>query len=307
MELESNSNAMGEFLERLGQRTVRSESAWWHEVQPGVLLSFPYHRLIQPSEDEVDELFGRYRLRVVRYPMPLSSFGFLSTVAINTNRDYDLSCQHQKARNQTRRGMENCVVEEVDPNYLAENALRLNQETARRQGRKSQYADPDYWRKYCKATQATSGVSAWGAFVDGRLAAFLVAIEVDNWAEWVVNHSSTALLKKYPNNALVFRAAQHFFQKKGCEGICYGLGSLEATPHLDHFKERMGWTLLPIKQRLVLSKKVHYASLPIREPFLKLLGKIFPRSYKVRKASAMIRLYRKQSYGDAPADMETDG
>ena len=296
----TESNPMGEFFERIGHNIIQSESAWWYDVQPRVLLSFPYYKLIEPNEEELDGLLNKYRLRAIRYPTTLTCFGFVSTLAVNTNRDYDFSCQHQKARNQTRRGLENCVVKEIDFTYLIENGLPLNQDTARRQGRESQYAAPVYWRKYCEAAQATSGVSTWGAFVEGELAAFLVAIEVDDWVEWVVNHSSTALLKKYPNNALVFQAAQYFFQKKGCKGICYGLGSLESTPYLDHFKQRMGWTLQPIKQRLIFSNKMQYAFLPVREPCLKVLNKIFPKSYTVRKASAMIRLYRQQSY-DVPS------
>jgi hypothetical protein len=289
-------NPMAEFFERLGHNIIKSESAWWYDVQPKVLLSVPYYRLIEPSHEESYRLLNKHKVRAIRYPTTLGSFGFVSTLAVNTNTSYDLSCQHQKARNQTRRGTENCVVEEIDFDYLAENGLPLNQDTAERQGRESQYADPDYWRKYCTAAKETSGVSAWGAFVGGQLAAFLVAIEVDDWVEWVVNHSSPALLKKYPNNALAFKAAQHFFQKRGCRGICYGLGSLEPTPALDHFKQRMGWTLQPIKQRLIFSKKMGLAFSLARGPFLKVLGRIFPKSYTVRKTTAMIRLYRQQTY-----------
>lgn len=288
--------AMGEFFERLGHKIIQSENAWWYEVQPQVLFAFPYHKLVEPQEEEIAALIRKHELRAIRYPTTLSNFGFISTLAVNTNTGYDLSCQHQKARNQTRRGLENCVVEEIDFDYLSKNGLPLNQDTAERQGRESQYADPDYWRKYCKAAKETSGVSAWGAFVGGQLAAFLVVIEVEDWVEWVVNHSAPALLKKYPNNALAFRAAQHFFQKSGCRGICYGLGSLEPTPALDHFKQRMGWTLQPIKQRLVFSKRMRLAFSLARGPLLKVLCRIFPRSYTVRKTTAMIRLYRQQTY-----------
>ncbi len=298
--MKSNPNSMAEFFERLGHKIIKSESSLWYDVQPKVLLSLPYYKLIEPSYEECCGLLNKHKLRAIRYPTTLNSFGFISTLAVNTNPNYDLSCQHQKARNQTRRGMENCVVEEIDFDYLAENGLPLNQDTAERQGRESQYADPDYWRKYCTAAAATSGISAWGAFVEGQLAAFLVAIEVDDWVEWVVNHSSPALLKKYPNNALAFKAAQYFFQKRGCRGICYGLGSLEPTPDLDHFKQRMGWTLQPIKQRLIFSKKMGLAFSLAREPCLKLLSRISPKNYTVRKATAMIRLYRQQTY-DIPS------
>jgi hypothetical protein len=294
-----NLNPMGEFVGRLGHKIIQSKSALWYEVQPKVLLSFPYYKLVKPEEEEITALMREYKLRAIRYPTTLESYGFVSTLAVNTNPDYDLSCLHQKARNQTRRALENNKVEQVDFEYLIDHGMPLNEDTATRQGRESQYTDPDYWQKYCDAAKATSGVSAWAAFVDGQLAAFLVAIEVDDWVEWVVNHSLTALLNKYPNNALVFQAAQHFFKKKGCKGICYGLGSLEPTPDLDHFKQRIGWKMQPIKQRLVFSRRIHYASAAVREPCLKVLGKIFPRSYIVRKTSAMIRLYRQQTY-DVP-------
>jgi hypothetical protein len=259
--------------------------------------------LVQPTDQEIQELMEKYKLRAIRYPTILTNFGFQSTLAVNTNHDYDLTYQHQKARNQTRRGLENCKVEEIDFDYLAKNGLVLNQETANRQERESQYADLDYWNKYCRAAKDTAGVSAWGSFVEGRLAAFLIAIEADNWVEWVVNHSSTKLLKKYPNNALTFLVAQHFLKEKKCVGICYGLGSLEVTPYLDRFKERMGWTLKPIKQRLIFSKKFELAFSFAQEPSLKLLNMAFPKNYTVRKLTNMIRLYRQQTY-DIPAEAQ---
>jgi len=297
-------NAMGQFYERLGHRVVVSESACWYEVQPRVFHCFPNFRLVEPSEEEIDSLMGRYNLRALRYPTSLSSFGFLSNVAVNTNRDYDLKDLHQKARNQTRRGLENCRVEQIDFDYLAEHGLALNQDTAARQGFDNLYADADYWRRYCAAAKQSEGVTAWGAFVEDELAAFLVSIEVDGWAEWVVNHSSNVLRKKYPNNALAFKAAQYFFQQKNCAGICYGLGSLEPTPSLDHFKQRMGWTLQPIKQRLVFSKKMRLMFSLATESCLKIAIALFPRNYTVRKVAAMVRLYRQQS-SELPPDEDS--
>jgi hypothetical protein len=290
------------FFARLGHKIISSPGAMWYDVQPHVLFSFPCHKLIQPSREDIDTLIRRYKLRAIRYPTTLSSFGFLSNIAINTNPDYNLSHQHQKARNQTRRGLENNKIEQIDFEYLIEQGLPLNEDTAIRQGRESQYADPRYWRKYCLAAEATPGVSAWGAFVQGQLAAFLVAIECGDWVEWVVNHSSTALRDKYSNNALVFCAAQHFFREKKCKGICYGLGSLEQTPDLDHFKFRIGWRLEPIKQRLIFSRNLRYIFSLANEPCLEILGRLFPKSYTVRKTSAMIRLYRQQSF-DIPEDI----
>lgn len=286
---------MAEFFERLGHKIIISPSAVWYDIQPRVLLSFPFNRIIQPPQDEIDALMRNYSAKALRYSTALNEFGFFSNIVINTNVDYDLVHQHQKARNQTRRGLENNKVEPIDFEYLIEHGLPLNEDTAIRQGRESQYADSVYWRKYCLAAKDVPGVSAWGAFVEGHLAAFLIAVECDNWVEWIVNHSSTNLRDKYPNNALVFCAAQYFFREKKCKGICYGLGSLEETHELDHFKQRMGWELKPVKQRLVFSSKFKMVANWTPQWALQGAKLIFPKSYTVRKASAMIQHYREQT------------
>jgi len=296
-------NPMVEFFERLGHRVIKSKNSWWYEVQPRVLLSLPYYKQIDLEDEEINELLQKYKLRAIRYPTSLKSFGFLSNITVNTNKDYDMSNLHSKARNQTRRGLENCIVEQMNFDDLYEEGLSLNKSTAERQGRESYYCNPVYWRKYCQAAKATEGVDAWGSFIKGRLASVLVTIKtVGNWSEWVLNHSDTDLLIKYPNNALAFTVAQQLFKKQEIEGICYGLGSLEETTHLDHFKKRMGWTVQPIKQRLIFSPKMRIAFSLAQEPFLKLLCKCFPKNYSIRKASAMIRLYRQHTYEGPSTD-----
>ena len=145
-------------------------------------------------------------------------------------------------------------------------------------------------------TNEIEDVSAWGAFVQGRLAAFLISVTAEgNWQEWIVNHSLTELRNKYANNALSFTVARHFLTDQKSEGVCYGLGSLEETGQLDHFKKRMGWTVMPVKQRLVFSSKLALVSKLAKGPALKLMNKLFPKNYTVRKASAMFRLYNQQS------------
>ncbi len=298
--MEVESNPMAEFFEKIGQRVIRSESSWWHEVQSRVLLSFPYYKLIEPSQEETNELFGKYKLRAVRYPTPLKAFGFASTLELNTDPKYNLSMLEREARRQTRRGLENCTFEQIDFDYLAKHGLSLNRDTAERQGRQTIYTDPDYWARYCRAGKKTEGVTAWGVFVQGRLGTFLVAVEFDEWWNWLLTHSSTELLKKRPSNILFYEATRRFFEENPGKKICYGLGSLESVSALDYFKLNMGITMQSIKQRIVFSKAMRSVFSLVREPFLKVLEKFFPENYTARKAIAMIRLYRQQTY-DVPS------
>jgi len=296
----AESNPMGEFFERLGQRTIRSESSWWYEVQHRVLLSFPYYKLIKPSEAEINTLMHEHKLRAIRYPTTLESFGFVSTLELNSNHKYDLDCLHPTARRQTRQGLKNCIVQEIDFDYLEKTGLSLNRDTAKRRGRESQYADADYWRKYCQAAKNTQGAIALGALVGDELGSYVIAIVFDGWVNCLQTNSSSALLSKRPSNALLFEVTRHYLRDLEGYQICYGIGSLEEVSELDRFKVRMGWELKPIKQRLIFSNKMRYAFLPVREPCLKVLNRIFPKSYTVRKVSAMIRLYRRQTY-DVPS------
>jgi len=169
-----------------------------------------------------------------------------------------------------------------------------------RRGRESLFADRDYWRKYCQAGKDTEGAVAWGAMVDGELGSYVIAIVFDSWVNCLQTNSSTTLLKKRPSNALLYEVTRHYLREMEGYRICYGIGSLEQVSELDRFKIRMGWELKPIKQCLVFSKKMQYAFSLAQEPCLKVLNKIFPKSYTVRKTVAMIKLYRQQSY-DVPA------
>ncbi len=288
-------NAMAEFFERLGERVLRSPSAHWHEVQRGVVLSFPYHRLINPDAVELRGLFKAHRLRAVRYPTPVEAFGFDSTLELNTRGDYDLAHLAATARRQTKQGLAACEVRRLGFDELERKGLPLAQQTAERQKLDTAYADPAYWRRFCRAGGAVPDAHAWGALCDGELAAFLVSVNVDDWVNCIYTASSRAHLDKRPNNALLYAASRHFLVEQG-KRVCYGLGSLEHLPQLDHFKRQMAWTLQPIKQRLVFSRPLGAAFTLAREPVLRGMERLFPRSYTVRKVVGMIRLHRRQSF-----------
>ena len=127
---------LGQFFERLGERVIASESTWWHEVQSGVLLSFPYYRELELDDAELTGLIRRHKLRALRYPTPLSGFGFVSTMELNPQvDDYDLACLSSTARRQTKQGLKYCQIERMNFDELIEAGLPLNRDSAERQGR----------------------------------------------------------------------------------------------------------------------------------------------------------------------------
>jgi len=298
-----DTNPMGEFFQRLGQRVVRTESTWWHEVQPHVFLSFPYYRLIQPAEGEIRALFREHRLRAIRYTTPLEGFGFFSTIEINDDTSYDISrIRKTEVRRAIRHGLRNFTVQLIDADLLFEQGLALNKDTADRQGRKTIYTDPDYWRRYCQAVNDTPAVTTWGAIREGQLASYMITVQFDGWSNWLLAHSLNSMLRLRPTNAVYYVACKHLLVDPGGYKICHGLGSLEEVPELDRFKRGMGIKLVPIKQRLAFSGAIRAAMALAPEPVLKVASRLFPRSYTVRKTAAMFRLYHRQSIELPPAD-----
>ena len=62
---------------------------------------------------------------------------------------------------------------------LAETGHRLNEETWQRQGRGETGLSRKHWQRYCQAAANAPDMEAWGAFVEGRLAAFVVCALVE--------------------------------------------------------------------------------------------------------------------------------
>ena len=294
----TDSNPMQEFFERIGHRTYRTETAWWYEVWPRAVLSFPYHRLLEPDRSEIDRLIRDHRIKVVRYPTPLEAFGFPNTLEVQTDAAFDLGRLDREARRQTRQGLKQCTFERIGFDDLATHGLEMNRATAERQGRETIYCDADYWRRYCEAGKATEGVRAWGVMVEGKLGSYLVDIAFDGWSNWHLVHSLAELLPKRPNNVLFYEATRQFLAA-GYK-VCYGLGSLENTGSLDRFKVNMGVTVLAIKNRLILSGKARLAARLTPGPALALVARLFPKSYTVRKGVALLRQYRGQFSGEPP-------
>lgn len=261
-------------------------------------MSLPYHHLVTPSRRELARVLVGGPAVAVRYPTIRCGTGREGGLFICSDRNYDLHSLYQKARNQTRRGMERCTVEKLHFAYVAEYGHRLNVETFLRQGRDPQTITEQEWGRYCKAASENPDFEAWGALVRGHLAALIVTALVEDCFSILHQSSDTKLLKYYPNNALVFTVTQLKLSSPEAAYVSYGRKSLDDTSGLDHFKLRMGFELKPFKECIVLN--------PLLGPLLRVGGHRIiewvarqnPSSDLWRKASRALRL---ASEGDVSA------
>jgi hypothetical protein len=143
-------------------------------------------------------------------------------------------------RTYTRRGLENCTVEAVDFGYLAQHGHQLNLESFERQGRDATTMTESQWHRYCQAAGSIPGFEAWGAWVRGDLASFLVTALVEECSYIHHQSSATEYLPFFPNHALTFTVTRLVLARPEVDAVCYGGESL-VTQGIDVYKSRLGF------------------------------------------------------------------
>jgi lipopolysaccharide/colanic/teichoic acid biosynthesis glycosyltransferase len=280
------------FWSRQGCRTAKGAGTFWYAVHRRVFLSLPYDRPVQPTRLELLRLFSLTPALVLRYPSKPSCPWCAGGAFVCERKGYDLDALHQKARNQTRKGLRECALQRIEFGVLAEIGYHLNEDTWQRQERNETGLTPQHWRQYCQAAADTPDMEAWGVFFQGRLAAFAVCAVVERCCHILYQSSSRRLLQHCPNNALVFSVTKRALQQPAVDLVCYGLKSVEQTPGLEHFKLRMGFSIRPFDDLMVLH--------PLLHAFLALGGRLavewawrrHPESDYWRKALVLCRLGR---------------
>jgi GNAT superfamily N-acetyltransferase len=260
-----NAAEFGEYWRLQGYRVIETESSYWHRRESLVYISFPYHRVVNPAREELSRLLFRAPAAAVRYQSLPDAIHPHGGLFVCSSRDYDLSLLHKKARNQTRRGLENCTIEQVEMSYLARYGHGLTMQTLQRQGRRPQRGSLRKWLRSCDVASSLPGFEAWGARVGGRLAAFMLTALVEGYLSILDQSSATEYLHYYPNNALTFAVTKLKLSDPKVTCVSYGLKSLEDTEGLNLYKIRMGFQLEPRSDCVVFN--------PVVKPLLSGLGR----------------------------------
>jgi hypothetical protein len=186
----------------------------------------------------------------LRYAAPLRARGKLSYQIVCDNPQYGLDALSANVRSKVRRGLKRCSVGPVPLDVIATTGRQAHSDTMARQ-RRDGVLDGPRWDRFWNAAKVTPGFEGWGAWTGDRLAAFLVSVTFDDTVEFLLARSCSEELGAYPNNALIFHAAQEMLVQRGMREITFGLESLEPVGPLDQFKFGMGFRARPLRQRIV--------------------------------------------------------
>lgn len=228
------------FQSSLGKKIIKTESCYWLKLySANVYLSWPPDFIYSVKRSTINALLSQH---------PFSAFTLTNErrgaegYVWCAKSPYDLSSLQKKARNQTRRGLENCEIRKVDWNSLAKEGPRINKSSVIRQKRKGFY-NPIFlgeqaWFADCMCCSKFNDITAWGAYVGKHLVAYLTVQVFDDGCARIRSHASDSdFLRFNPNNALIFAVTKHLLSKNNTNCVTYGAKSDD--PHLEHFKGNM--------------------------------------------------------------------
>lgn len=246
----SDDVALGSFFQAIGSQVIFTSGHLWYEVGPRTFFPLPSHKPFVMTSDDLKSMWRKGAF-LLRYPTEYGTSGYPSYTFQLTNKDYGLSDLKSKSRNQTRRGLENCVVRSVSFDSLLDEGMPLVVDTISRQNRRITKRASNYWQKFFSHAGACAALDAWGAFVGDALAAYLLSITHKECVHIHMVFSRSDMLRYYPVNALTFVFAQDAIQRGGITHVSYGIRSIRGDMEsLNRFKEGMGFQKTPIGERI---------------------------------------------------------
>ena len=284
-----------QFLENLGHRVVRTKSSWWASGAGRTFGQFPYHHQILPSRDETDELLGLTGT-AARYCCPVEA-GSKSHMYVMDDPGYSLDTLSSNTRSKTRRGLKRCEVRRLNFDELeSAGAFDICAETISRQHSRSLPKNhTSNWQRYATAAQSCNVMETWGAFLEGKLVAFLVAGRIENCMNIFIARSSSAARSAYPNNALMYEFLHQAIRQPGIDLVSFGWQSIRAEmDSLEQFKSSLGFKKRDVGQRIEFGRMFRSV---LRGPVLQGLELVAKRRTEQERfalIAGMIKVHRDQ-------------
>jgi len=280
---------MADFFRSLGHKVVQTKSCFWYSSHPFLYKNLPIHRSVDPSPSELAKVMIRGAALAIRYPGTPGDAIPDGGMYICSDPNYEFASLSANARSHTRRGLARCTVEQMDFKDLAVRAYPLITETNLRQTGKRPHRSESQWKSFCDLAAGWSGLEAWGAFVDGQLAAFIVAMLAEDCYYLHLQKSASAQLKHYSNNALLFTVMKTALARPEVGFVANGQIALAAKEGLFHFKTSMGFEIHPFKEQMIFNPLIR-PGLWVGKAVTSRVTRTHPQSLFWRRASKALEL-----------------
>ena len=229
----------------LGRRIHEHDGIYWEEVYPFYCKPAFFYKPINRDDARPSSLRSLcgYSHRVEN---PLQGNSVIPTMALDRSRLDDFSLQRlsSKKRNQVRRGMEKCIINQItDMEEYLDRMLEINISQAVRQEKGGVGVETpvtrftvmaDKWRLQMRREFTLRHREWWGAFYGDMLVAYMRIHQVDNILDIYQTKADSVYLGVYPMDALYFTILEKAASNPTCSLI---VNSRPMHATLNHFKE----------------------------------------------------------------------
>ncbi len=231
-----------------GRRIHHNDGVAWATVAGSYSRPVFEFRRIRPGEARPARhlsLLG-YSHQVPDAEMGTRSVDFM-TMEFGALRSFGISALRSEKRAQVRKGLRECEIREIVDLSAEVDAIRtvaISQAT--RQMQTGQFdRPPSYyieqeaaWRLSVQRCFGRKGWRWLGAYVDGRLTAYLTLLAVEDHAFFMAVKSHTDSFRHCPSDALYFRALEELRDATWCRRVVNGGVAHES---LNRFKSQFGF------------------------------------------------------------------
>ena len=229
----------------------------WASSVERVVRRLPTFHTDPPNPDEVDRALMLTRGLLATYVVePSEDHPANAWLYLCDDREYALVRRAPAMQRNVRRALRELTMSWLSPAEVLAHGATAFCDTRRRNHLDDGTAAA--FRRYFEHREDRPGRSYLGAWKDGRLAAFVTVIHVDDWVE-LGSFSMSSMLHYRPNDALMYVALSRYLTEEGCRLVSYGLSSIQARTNaagLHRFKTKVGFEPIPVHRAFVLHPSI---------------------------------------------------
>lgn len=235
----------------LGHRTYERGDNLWINVGRFSLISPPCGKNCNVDSGEIDDLLRESRALVATFATPLPT-GVESVAYTIQDPNYGPASVKRQFRQHLKRGQKDCEVRELDSKELYEKGFSINRDTARqRNDPNAAYAESGNWSEFCDTVEQNQDLSAIGCFVQGDLAAFIVAWTNEGRCDGLMMHHHTAFKEYRPTHKVIHGFGKMMISRPEVSFVCVGRDMIPRQSSLAQFKRGAGYESSPIRVGVV--------------------------------------------------------
>jgi hypothetical protein len=231
------------FWEARGFRVFEMNGVLWGQYKGGFFTSLPFHLHLDPDADEIRAILRKSSVRGLRFPSSHLP-GRRAGMYVANPATFGIQSISRRQRSHVNHGLRVCEFRTVTPDELLSEGIELNRDTLQRQKRADvNFLEPARWAAFVGAVEKTPGMTVHGAYVDGRLSAYIISCREGEWMHLIYKMSRAADLEHYPNHALDFTIVKEAAEDSAIRYVGNGFTSVLENEGLDRYKRQMGYEI----------------------------------------------------------------